>query len=53
MAILITQKEGIHSDMLGKRVLHWVENDLNGTGVVTMKWSGIWRRDTKVLKKPT
>ncbi|KAK8924140.1 hypothetical protein KSP39_PZI019838 [Platanthera zijinensis] len=46
----IRPEESIHPDMLGKRVFHWVQSNLNSTSVITMEWSGIWRSDIKVLK---
>ena len=52
LAVLITHEESINSNVLGQGMLHQVQSNLNGTGVVTMEGSGSRRGNTKVLKKP-
>ena len=41
LTVLITQEESINTDMLGERMFHRIQSDLNNTGVVTLKGSQI------------
>ena len=40
LAILVAEDEDVHTDMLGERKLHWIQRELNGTGVVTKRVVG-------------
>ena len=53
LTMLIAQEEGINTDVLGERMPHRIQSDLNGTGVVAVKESRSRRAYTNVLKKPT
>ena len=53
LTVLVVEEEDIHPYMLGERKLHWIQRELNDTGVVTKESSRARRDNTEVCKKPT
>ena len=50
LKVLVTEEEGINTDVLGERVFDWVQCDLNGPGVVIIESSRTRRSNTEVGK---